>query len=88
MSILCGFVTPDGTITSNGNFSCTYDAGQQKYTIDYNGNAVNPVPVISSTIQSIGVTTSFYPYTGGFTFQAFVNNVPMAGGFNFVVGQI
>ena len=92
MSVFSGNVQANGQITSNGNFSCQYDPGQQKYTIDYNGHTTNPVPVVSPTLMSPGLSYMLYPYSGGFTMQVFrtENGVytPVQSGFNFIVGEI
>lgn len=92
MSNLCGTVSSNGQITSNGNFSCQYDSNQKKYTIDYNGNTNNPIPVISQTLMAPGLSYMLNPYSGGFTVQVFSNQngvfTPVASGFNFIVGQL
>lgn len=93
MSTYCGTVTTSGQITSNNNFSCQYDSGQQKYTIDYNGHVTNPVVVVSLTLQgAIGLTYMLYSYTGGFTMQVFQDvsgtQTPIASSFNFIVSEL
>lgn len=92
MPNLCGTVSSNGQITSNGNFSCQYDSNQKKYTIDYNGNTSNPIPVISPTLMTLGLSYMLNPYGGGFTVQVFSTQngvfTPVASGFNFIVGQL
>lgn len=93
MSTYCGTVTSSGQITSNNNFSCMYDSGQQKYTIDYNNNvSAGAAVVVSPTQQIPGLTYMLYSYTNGFTLQVFqdVNGVftPVASSFNFIIKEL
>ena len=93
MSTYCGTITSSGQITSNGNFSCQYDSGQQKYTIDYNGNVnAGASLVVSPTQQIPGLSYMLYPYTNGFTLQVFqdVNGVftPVASSSDFIVKEL
>lgn len=93
MSAFCGTITSSGQITSNGNFSCQYDSGQQKYTVDYNGNVNAGASLIVSATQQIpGLSYMLYPYTNGFTLQIFqdVNGVftPVASSSNFIVKEL
>ncbi|WP_420573192.1 hypothetical protein [Kordia sp.] len=93
MSTYCGTITSSGQITSNNNFSCQYDSGQQKYTVDYNGNVAAGASVVVSPTQQIpGLTYMLYPYTNGFTLQVFqdVNGVftPVASSSDFIVKEL
>ncbi|MCH2196240.1 hypothetical protein [Kordia sp.] len=72
MSAFCGTITSSSQSTSNGNFSYKYDSGQQKYTVDYNGNVNAGAAVVVSPTQQIPVLTYMLPtYTNGFTLQVF-----------------
>ncbi len=83
----CGTVTQDGQITSNGNFSCQYTGAE--YTIDYNGNVTNPVPVVSLTGQQPGMTYVLNTYSGGFKLYIYASNgAPTASSFDFIVAEI
>ncbi|MFT5891892.1 MAG: hypothetical protein ACI9Y7_001999 [Dokdonia sp.] len=87
LSGYCGTVTQDGQITSNGNFSCQYTGAE--YTIDYNGNVTNPVPVVSLTGQQPGMTYVLNAYSGGFKLYIYTSAiVPIASSFDFIVGEI
>lgn len=93
MSGFCGTITSSGQITSNGNFSCQYDSGQQKYTIDYNGNVnAGAAVVVSPTLQIPGLTYMLNPYTNGFTLQVFQYSngtfVPVASSSNFIIKEL
>jgi len=88
-AVYCGQVTENGQITSNGNFSCNLVS---EYTIDYNGNCVNPVPVIALTSQNPMLTYVLNAYSGGFKLYIYEQTangpVPSKSSFNFVVGEI
>ncbi len=94
MSNYGGIVSSNGVLDAdNGKFTCNYDSGQQKYTIDYNGKVSGESAVIASpTLQVPGLSYMLYSYTGGFTMQIFqpINGVytPVASSFNFIVKEV
>lgn len=84
----CGTVTQDGKITSNGNFSCK-KTNTGIFQINYNGATSNPVPVISPTGESPGMTYVITPKSDGFDVYIYGSNmVPISSGFNFIVAEI
>jgi|GEM_PF-4647049 len=87
----CGTVSAQGQIVSNGNFSCQFTNGNT-YTIDYNGNVTNPVPVVSLNNQDPTLTYILNDYSGGFMVYVYRNvngtPTPTASDFNFIVGEI
>ena len=90
-NVLCGTVSAQGQITSNGNFICRVSNGNT-YAIEYNGAATNPVPVVSLVNQNPMLTYVLNAYAGGFTLYTYQNvngtPTPYPTDFNFIVGQI
>lgn len=83
----CGSVTQDGQITSNGNYSCQYSGNE--YTISYNGSPSDPIPVVSLTGPTPGMTYVLNAYTGGFKLYVYDSNlVPVATSFTFIVAKL
>lgn len=87
----CGTVSASGQIVSNGNFSCTY-TNTNTYTVSYNGNVNNPVPVVSLVNQNPTAMYVLNAYSGGFTLYVYIDNggtpTPAASNFNFIVAEI
>lgn len=88
----CGTVTSSGQITSNGNFTCRWDGGNNTYNIEYAGAVTHPVPVVSLTGMDPTLTYMLNAYTGGFSLYVFkdVNGTPTPtqSSFNFIVAEI
>ena len=87
--VKCGTVTADGKITSNGNFSSQAQSNTGQYYVDYNGQVTNPVPVVSLTGQTPGMTFVLNAFSGGFRLYVYDSNlVPIDSSFDFIVGEI
>lgn len=88
----CATVTAQGQITSNGNFSCQWDANNSAYVIDYNGSVTNPVPVVSLTGQNPTLSYMLNAYSSGFRLYVFMDQngtaTPTQSSFNFIVAEI
>ena len=88
-TVFCGTVTQDGKITSNGNFSSQPQSNAGQYYVDYNGNVTNPVPVVSLTGQTPGMTFVLNAFSGGFRLYVYDSNLtPIDSSFDFIVGEI
>lgn len=85
----CGTVTQDSKITSNGNFSSPQQSSTGQYYVDYNGGVTNPVPVVSLTGQTPGMTCVLNAFSGGFRLYVYDSNLkPIPSSFDFIVGEI
>ena len=85
-----GWVTDEGYITSNGNFTCRFDSNSATYKVGYLGHISNAIPVISLTDNSDAIVYELTRDSDGFTVKTYdpSNNNAVPCGFDFIVAAL